>query len=86
MPQLARTTITLPEDLLYQLKIKSITENSSVSHLIVDVVKKSLYQTTTIKAKKEPLETLGKFKLGAKKIYSNRDELYKNQIKRKMGD
>ena len=85
MPQLTRTTITLPDDLLNQLKMKSVVENSSVSKLITQMVNKNIYQKSIKKSDKNPLKLLGKLKLGTKKIYTNRDELYKEHHKRKMG-
>lgn len=85
MPQLTRTTITLPDDLLNQLKMKSVVENSSVSKLITQMVNKNIYQKSVKKPVKNPLKLLGKLKLGAKKIYTSRDELYEEHLKRKMG-
>lgn len=85
MQQLIRTTITLPDDLFNQLKMKSATEDTSVSGLITKLLRKNYYQINREKINKEPLASLGKFSLGVKKIYKNRDKLYENHLQGKLG-
>lgn len=85
MQQLIRTTITLPDDLFNQLKMKSATEDTSVSGLIARLLRKNFYQINREKTNKEPLTSLGKFSLGVKKIYKNRDKLYEKHLQGKLG-
>ncbi len=84
MPQLIRTTITMPKSLNKQLKLKAAVENSSVSALITEIVEKDIFKGFK-KKKKDPLEILGKFNIGIKKAYNKRSELYEKHLKRKVG-
>ena len=87
MSPLIRTTNTMPQDDYKMLKMKSVVENTSVSGLIKQMVKKNIRHQPykKIKTKEDPMKTLGVFNIGINKIYNNRDELYGDHLKRKMG-
>ena len=87
MQTLVKTTITLPEDLLQQAKIRAIHKNVTLSQLIRNGLAKEIGITTKAKPTpaKDPLRHLGVFKLGIKSVYTKRSEIYDDHLKRNMG-
>ena len=84
MQKLARTTITLPEEILKTAKLIALHKKTSLGKIIEDAL------TDKITPKKRvllgnPMKLLGKYNLGAGKIYKNRSDLYEEHIRRKMG-
>lgn len=87
MTQLVRTTITIPEDLLRQLKTKAVNKKISVSTLITNAIQKETPSPAKKRKKiKDPMKFAGVFSIGIDKIYDNRDELYDEDIKRHLGN
>lgn len=86
MQPLVRTTITIPQNLYKLIKMKAVVKNTSVSGLVTDLIKQDISPGPVTKTKKkDPMSTLGVFKIGIKEIYKSRDELYEDHLKRKMG-
>lgn len=84
MTTVTRTTITIPEHTLRQLKMKAVMHNTSVSGLINKIVNDSLHKKKKKKQDKDPMKLLGVFNIGINKIYDNRDELYYEDDKRHL--
>lgn len=72
---MVRTTIMLPKEDLMAAKIRAVQENKTLSQLIADTLKTP---STPEFTKEEALKTLGGFKIGIKKAYESRDELYED--------
>ena len=85
MDVITRTTITIPENTLQALKLRAVHEKTSVSAIITHLVKKELKEPMEKVSKRDPMKSLGGFKIGIKKIYTHRDELYTDHLKHKMG-
>lgn len=81
---LIRTTVVIPEDMLRAAKLFAIAENKTVSDLIRDGLRARLRGIDEKKIE-DPMSLLGKFSLGATKIYKKRSDLYAEHTKRKMG-
>lgn len=81
---LARTTVTLPQTLLRTAKIVALHKNKPLSRLITEALEEKLLPQKKVSTQ-NPMELLGKYKLGINKIYEKRSELYEEHIKRKMG-
>ena len=74
---LIRTTISLPAPLYKQAKLLAAANNKSFSQLIVYLLKMGLTIKPQPKQKQRNLVAVfGPFKLGSKKIYQHRSELY----------
>ena len=72
MQRLARTTITLPENLLRTAKIAAVHKNKPLSRLITEALEEMLNPSL-----------LGKYSLGIKSKLHRKD-LYAEHIKHKM--
>lgn len=76
MAHVTRTTITIPSD--------TLRNNTSVSTLIIKNIEKELGQKEKGQGK-NPMRLLGVLSLGIDKLYDSRDDLYEDELKRKMG-
>ena len=85
MKNLVKTTVTIPEDILQAAKFTAFNEKTTLSSLIREALKKRIYGGKSSSIKKNPIKLLGKFKLGATKIYNKRSDLYEEHLRRKMG-
>lgn len=84
MNNLVKTTITLPEDLLQTAKLVALQERKTLSALMREAVNDRVYKPK-MRAEKKPMRFMGVYKLGIKKIYNKRSDLYDEHLKRKMG-
>jgi hypothetical protein len=86
MTQMVKTTIVLPEDQLQQAKLKAVAEKKTLSSLIRQGL--DLVLSASKKPKKadiDPMQTLGKLRLGSKDERYHRSEMYDDYLKRKVG-
>lgn len=81
MPDLMRTTIVFPEDLLKLAKLKALDEGKSLSALIREATEEKLIGK---KPKTKKLE-LGKYSLGIRDSLS-RKEIYGQYFKKRISD
>ena len=72
-----RTTITLPEEVLYQARLIALTQQTTLSGLLRKLLEKQL----VLKIEGKPHIELGKYKLGLKNNLS-RKEIYADYLKR----
>jgi hypothetical protein len=86
MKKLIRTTITVPEYIYKQAKIKASLFQESFSAYVTEALYEKINQIINqpLKKKMDPQQTLGIFSLGIKKIPS-RKKLYETHIQRKLG-
>lgn len=86
MKKLIRTSITIPEDLYKQAKIKASMLRESFSAYVAESLQERISQIRNRKTAKtvDPAETLGVFSIGIKKI-PKRSQLYEEYLKRKLG-
>lgn len=86
MKKLIRTTITIPEDIYKQAKIKASLLRESFSAYVVESLQErlSLVRTREKTKRVDPKKTLGVFSIGVKKILK-RSEIYAQYLKRKLG-
>lgn len=84
MADLVKTTITLPEELLEKAKMVAIREKTTLSGLMRQTLEAKIMHRRG-KLVKDPMRLAGIFKLGIKKIYNKRSDLYDDHIFRKMG-
>ena len=82
MNNLVRTTITLPQDLLKEAKLRTIEENKNLSLLIREVLVKELRGINQVCLKKA-MPKLGKYNLGISAKFS-RKEIYADYFKEKL--
>lgn len=88
MQQMIRTTITFPEDIYQQLKIMAVMEKKTLSDVVTNLARQTktdINQKKKLKKNKDILNVLGGFHIGISHTYNNRDELYENHTKHKMG-
>jgi hypothetical protein len=86
MKKLIRTTITVPEDIYKQAKVKASLVQESFSAYVTEALYEKINQMINqpLKKKMNPQQTLGVFSLGIKKILS-RKKLYETHLQRKLG-
>lgn len=86
MTKLIRTTITIPEYLYKQAKVKASLVGESFSAYVVESLQEKLNQIRNRQKIKinDPAKTLGVFSVGIKKI-PKRNQLYGQYLKRKLG-
>jgi len=85
MKKLIRTTITVPENIYKQAKVKASLVQESFSAYVTEALYEKINQINqSLKKKIDPKQTLGVFSLGIKKIPS-RKKLYETRIQRKLG-
>jgi len=86
MKKLIRTTITVPEDIYKQAKVKASLVQESFSTYVTEALYEKINQIINepLKKKVDPKKTLGVFSLGIKKI-PLRKKLYETHIQRKLG-
>jgi len=86
MKKLIRTTITVPEDIYKQAKIKASLAQESFSAYVTEALYEKINQLKNklLVKKVAPEKTLGVFSLGIKKI-PKRKNLYENYVQRKLG-
>lgn len=85
MTNLVKTTVTIPEDLLQQAKLTAVKEKITLSDTIRQALADRIYGKTNQKNVKDPMKLAGKYKIGIKKIYHKRSDLYDKHIVGKMG-
>lgn len=81
--QYLKTTLTIPEHLMQQVKLYALSERKTVSELMREALAQRLAHQDTHKT--EPTHRLGVLRLGTTNIYKKRVDLYANHIQRKMG-
>lgn len=74
-----KTTVILPKDLVDRAKLKALQESTSLGKVISESLQRTLFGKTIKKAVSDPMKTLGVLKLGIKKLYKNRSELYEDR-------
>jgi hypothetical protein len=86
MKKLIRTTITVPEDIYKQAKVKASLVQESFSTYVTEALYEKINQIINepLKKKVDPKKTLGVFSLGIKK-FPSRKKLYETHIQRKLG-
>jgi len=86
MKKLIRTTITVPEDIYKQAKIKASLVQKSFSAYVTEALYEKINQLKNkpLTKKIDPKKTLGVFSIGIKKI-PKRKKLYETYIERKLG-
>lgn len=84
MADMLKTTITIPEDILYKAKLMAVRERTSLSKIMREALEEKVERKWGKKVK-DPMRLAGVFKLGIKKLYNKRSDLYDDYIKRKMG-
>ncbi len=86
MTKFVRTTITIPEQIYRQSKIRSSLLKESFSAYVTACLQKGLKEIPQQKTKKitSPKKILGAFSLGINKIPS-RQNIYEKTIRRKLG-
>jgi hypothetical protein len=86
MKKLIRTTITVPEDIYKQTKVKASLVQESFSAYVTEALYEKINQIIDepLKKRVDPKKTLGVFSLGIKKIPS-RKKLYETHLQRKLG-
>lgn len=84
MKKLIRTTITLPEDIYQQAKIKASLMRESFSAYVASSLQQRMSQMRVIKEKNNPKNVMGVFSLGIKKL-PKREKLYEKIIRKKLG-
>lgn len=83
--QMVRTTITLPTQLLQQLKMQAVREKKTVSKLVVEAAENKLKTSRKPFPILDPLKMLGKYKLHAKKNETyRREDMYDEYLKHKV--
>lgn len=85
MPQMVKTTLLLPEDLLQMAKIAAVQQKTTVSAMVRDTLDRHLSGAVTTPSRKDPMKSLGTFSIGIKKVYNKRSDLYEDHLRRKMG-
>ena len=85
MTHIIRTTITLPTETYKRLRFFAYKDNTSVSKIITNLANEK-FINKNIKKQDDPMNLLGKYKKGITEIYTNRDELYEKEIKRKLAN
>lgn len=81
-----RTTITLPDQLLQTARLAAVNQRIPLSMVIEKALEEKLLQKKEQKRiAEDPMKFIGVYKLGTKKIYTKRSELYDAHIRRKMG-
>lgn len=85
MSNLIRTTITIPEDVYNQARIIAASSDHSLSSFISRLVKEKITGVKKKDIKNNLFSSVGIFKLGVKKIYKKRDDLYKDRLAGQMG-
>lgn len=79
MKNIARTTITLPEDVLEKAKLVAVLEKTTLSGLLRKILEK---QMTSVKKSKLHMQ-LGKYSIGIKGSL-RRKNIYEDYLKRKV--
>ncbi|MBI5620538.1 hypothetical protein HY949_02050 [Candidatus Gottesmanbacteria bacterium] len=85
MPQMIRTTLLLPEDLLQMAKMVAVQQKTTVSAMVREGLGQRIDDQSHTTREKEPIHRLGVFKIGIKKAYGKRSDLYEEHLRRKMG-
>jgi len=85
MTNLVKTTITIPEDLLQQAKLTAVKEKITLSDTIRQALAVRIYGKTKQRDVKNPMKLAGKYKIGIKKIYHKRSDLYDKHFIGKLG-
>ena len=83
MSEQQRTTIVLPQDLLYQAKIYALGNKTNVSRLIRDCLNEKI-RGRQFKKTKSILELAGSLNLKGKKPLA-RSKIYEEYLKNKIG-
>lgn len=84
MGNLVKTTVTIPEDIIKAARVTAVNEGTTLSNIIREGLELRIYKRPRMKIK-DPMSLLGKYNLGAGKIYNKRSDLYDDHLKRKMG-
>jgi hypothetical protein len=86
MKKLIRTTISIPEDIYKQAKVKASILGESFSAYVVDSLQEKASQIRNKGTTKviDPVKTLGVFSVGIKKV-PERNKLYEKYLKTKLG-
>jgi len=79
--QMVRTTVTMPQALLNDIKHEAVEQKKTVSKIIVDKLTRAK-KTLDIPVQ-NPLEMLGKYKLGIKSKF-RREDMYEEYLKHKV--
>jgi predicted CopG family antitoxin len=87
MQPTVRTTVTFPEDVYQQLKITAVMEKKTLSEVVTDLARQTHadLKEKNKRDKKDPMQILGGLHLGISNLYTNRDDLYEDHTKQKMG-
>jgi len=83
MSNLVRTTITIPESLLMQMRYWAIENKTNVSQLLRESVREKIGQNSKVK-NKSILGLAGSLSLGGKNP-PKRNKLYEKHLRQKMG-
>ena len=86
MKKLVRTTISIPENIYRQAKVKASLLRESFSAYVAESLQEKMNQIGEgkITKKVKPEKTLGVFSVGIKNI-PPRSQLYEKHLKRKLG-
>lgn len=82
MGSLVRATITIPEDIYNQSRIIAASNDYSFSSFVSKLLKEKVTGAKKRKKSKNPFSSVGVFKLGIKKAYKKRDDLYADRLAR----
>ena len=85
MADMVKTTITIPDDLLQEVKLTAVSERTTLSNIFREgaALRIGRIQSKT-KPKKNPMRFAGVVKGGIDKIYHKRSDLYDEHLRRKM--
>lgn len=87
MDTLAKTTVTIPQEILFQARHIALEERITFSQLLREAL---IARLTQIKMPLShnfivPPTPVGKYHLGLGNLYKRRSEIYENYLDRKMG-
>ena len=79
MSNLIRTSITIPEDIYQSARMIAAAKRISVSKLIAMILTHEIHDGHDT-AGKDPFALLGKYKLGLRKAYESRSDMYDKHL------